>query len=409
MTPGEARAALSIAFDAAIVAIEPRALVRDRLNAERDDGIGSLRCGVVAIGKAAAAMTWGAHDALSGSLVSGVAVGASDMDVPNGIDWHTGNHPIPGDRSVAAGMAVLNYLDTADVDFIVFLISGGGSALIEVPPPGFSIEQIAAIQSEALASDIPIDQLNLVRRSMSMVKNGGLLRATRSPSATFLISDVGDGDASVVASGPTIASSHDPASAVRILTSAGIALDADLEAWMRTPQPVTKETRWAMLADGWTAARAAADNLAALGEPVTMPRRPFRGEARRVGPAMVGQAQTGFTVAPGETTVTVTGGGLGGRNTEAALATALVIEGRDDLVFGAFATDGVDGPTEAAGAIVDGGTTARIRAAELDPVLALDRNDSYSALEAAGDVVVTGPTGTNVADLWIAWAGGHIN
>ena len=392
------------AFDAAVTAIEPRALVRDALTTEHDLDLRSLRCGLVAIGKAAAPMTWGAHDALSSALQSGVAVGAAPADVPTGVDWYTGDHPIPGAGSLAAGNAIFRYLEETDVDFVVFLISGGGSALVEVPPPGFSINQIAAIQAQALASDIPIDQLNLVRRSMSLVKNGGLLRATRSPSATWLISDVGDDDASVIASGPTIGAPHNPAAAVNILRTAGIALDPALEGWMHTPPSAGGETRWTVLADGWTAAKAAADRLAHFGEPVTMPRRPFRGEARRVGPAMVARASTGFTVAPGETTVAVTGEGLGGRNTEAALAAALAIEGSDDLVFGAFATDGVDGPTEAAGAIIDGTSSTRIRQAGIDPISALDRNDSFTALQSSGDVVVTGSTGTNVADLWMVWS-----
>lgn len=391
------------AFEAALEAIEPRRLVRSGLRTHTDADLGSRRCGVVAIGKAAGAMTWGAQDALGDALVSGVAVGSSPEPVPEQIAWFTGDHPIPADRSLTAGRAVLRYLDSTDVEFVIFLISGGGSALVEVPPPGVSIEQLGFIQQRALERNVPIEKLNLIRRSTSMVKNGGLLRATRSPSATFLISDVGDRDPDVIASGPTIASPLAPGTVAAVMESAGITIDSTLDEWIRRPQPVM-DSPTTVLADGWTAARAAIDSLTDSGLPVSMPRRPFRGEARRVGPAMVLRAETGFTVAPGETTVSVTGEGTGGRNTEAALAVALAIDGHSDQVFGAFATDGVDGPTLSAGAIVDGDSVERVRRAGIDPVGALEANDSYTALSASGDLVVTGPTGTNVADLWMVWA-----
>ncbi len=402
MTPGEARLVILGAFDAALAAVEPRAAVRRAIEAHPELQ-GGTDVGVVAIGKAAGAMAWGAHDVLGEDLVSGVAIGPESAVPPPHLVWHTGSHPLPDERSERAGRAVIEYLSSDDVGFVLFLISGGGSALAEVPPPGVSIGELADIQRRLMDAGTPIEQLNLARRTLSLIKNGRLVDHTNVPHLTLVVSDVGDAGPEVVASGPTIGTPTGAAAVEGVLEQAGIAIGASLRAHLDTLGAVESNDAWEVVADGWSAARAASQVLEDTGLPVARPTRPFSGEARRVSAAMVRGASGGFTVAPGEATVTVTGDGVGGRNTEAALTVAIDIDGEDDVVFAALTTDGVDGPTDAAGAIVDGGSAERIRTTGLSPIAALMDNDSYPALEASGDLVRTGPTGTNVADLWFVW------
>lgn len=348
-------------------------------------------------------MTWGVHDALGDRLVSGVAVGPVDAEPPAAVAWHTGRHPIPDHRSEAAGRAIVTYLESADVDFVLFLISGGGSALAEIPPAGVTIDELGSIQRRLMDASVPIEQLNLVRRSVSLLKNGRLLDHLSVPHETLLISDVGDEGPEVIASGPTLPEPIDPTLVRAVLERAGIEVSDPIAAHLSTLGTTTQNDAWTVIADGWSAAETAAGVLRTSGLNVSIPRRSFSGEARRVAPAMVRGAESGFTVAPGESTVTITGDGVGGRNTEAALAVAIQIDGRDDVVFASLTTDGVDGATDTAGAIVDGGTAARILAAGISPEASLMNNDSQLPLDAAGDLVRTGPTGTNVADLWFVW------
>ena len=349
-------------------------------------------------------MAWGVHDVLADRLVSGVAVGPVEAEPPATIAWHTGSHPIPDHRSEAAGRAIVAYLESTDVDFVLFLISGGGSALAEIPPEGVTIDELGAIQRRLMEASVPIEQLNLVRRSMSLLKNGRMLDHVSVPHETLLISDVGDEGPEVIASGPTLPGPIDPELVAAVLERAGIEVSDPIAAHLASMNTTAQNDAWTVVADGWSAAETAARVLGQSGLNVSIPKRCFSGEARRVAPALVRGAESGFTVAPGEATVTVTGDGVGGRNTEAALAVAIQIDGRDDVVFASLTTDGVDGATDTAGAIVDGGSAARMREAGISPEAALMNNDSQSPLDAAEDLVRTGPTGTNVADLWFVWS-----
>ncbi|HEY5651305.1 MAG TPA: DUF4147 domain-containing protein [Acidimicrobiia bacterium] len=402
MTPDAARRVIRDAFDTALAAVEPRGAVRRAIEA-LPNGLGDAGIGVVAIGKAAAPMAWGAYDALGRRIISGIAIGPGSAEPPPGFVWHTGTHPLPDELSEAAGRAAVEFLDSTDVQFVLFLISGGGSALAEVPPSGLTIDELADIHRKLMDSGTPIEQLNLARRSLSLLKNGRLVGHTSVPHLTLVISDVGDAGPEVVASGPTIGTPTSARAVEPILQGAGITIDGWLQEHLAALGDVRSNDAWAVVADGWSAARAAAETLSVTGVPVSIPKRSFSGEARRVSTALVRGATTGFTVAPGEATVTVMGNGVGGRNTEAALTVAIDIEGDDDVVFGALTTDGIDGPTDAAGAIVDGGSAARIRSTGLSPEAALMNNDSFPVLAASGDLVRIGPTGTNVADLWFVW------
>ena len=402
MNAAEARQVLLGAFHAALAAVDPRAAVARsiELNLER---LGTGAIGVVAIGKAAAPMAWGAHDALGTRLTSGVAVGQVPADPPQSIMWHTGSHPLPDHNSEAAGRAIVDYLESTDVEFVLFLISGGGSAIVEIPPEGVDIDELASIQRALLHSSTPIEELNLVRRSLSLLKNGHLLDHVRVPHVSLLISDVGAAGPEVIASGPTLGVPISAPAVRAVLEGAGVQLSEALTAHLATIAFAEPNEAFEIVADGWSAVRAAADVLRETGEDITIAPRQFAGEARRVASALVRGAGSGFTLAPGEATVTVTGGGRGGRNTEAALAVAIQFDGSDDVVFASLSTDGVDGASDAAGAIVDGGSAQRMRDASLSPEAALMNNDSHHALLASGDLVHTGPTGTNVADLWMVW------
>jgi hydroxypyruvate reductase len=397
-----ARQALLEAFRAALAAVEPRTAVARAVELRRDR-LGTGTVGVVAIGKAAAPMAWGAHDVLGARMVSGVAVGPDPAEPPPCLTWYTGSHPLPDRHSEAAGRAVIEYLESTDVSFVLFLVSGGGSAIVEVPPDGVDIGELASIQQALLHSGTPIEDLNLVRRSLSMTKNGRLLDHVRVPHFSLLISDVGDADPEVIASGPTLGVPSSAETVSAVLGRVGVQLSEALAAQLGSQGSARSNDSFAVVADGWSAARAAVDALGRTGVGVEMPPRQFSGEARRVASALVRGAASGFTVAPGEATVTVTGGGRGGRNTEAALAVSIHIDGLDDVVFAALSTDGVDGSSDAAGAIVDGGSAQRMRDASISPEAALMNNDSHHALFASGDLVHTGPTGTNVADIWMVW------
>jgi glycerate 2-kinase len=406
---GAARGLLVHAFRAALDAVEPERVVREHLQAHPIPG---EVVKVIALGKAAAGMCRGAADALGDRILGGVAVSDHQGPVPPGLRLFMGGHPYPDERSLFAGSAVLAEARHARPDeTLLVLVSGGGSALAEALPSGVALGDIATTHRLLSNAGVPIEQLNTVRRHLSTLKQGGLLRASRAGTVvTLLISDVVDGPPTAIASGPTLPDGSSPADALVVIAEAGLLdrVPAGVLGHLETaepPPPPDAHHQWAVVADGSTAAHAVQSELLrseGLRAPIVT--TTLRGEASVQGRRMVEAARPGMAlIAAGETTVTVRGGGSGGRCQEAALAAALAMDGSTDLVFGAFATDGVDGPTNAAGAVVDGGTVARIRTAGIDPEAALAANDSHRALDASGDLVTTGPTGTNVSDLWITW------
>ncbi len=361
---------------------------------------------VVAIGKAAPRMTEGALGTLGDRADEAIIVGERSVDVPGAVSW-IGSHPYPDASSVAAGEAILSTVRRSSGTLLV-LVSGGASALVEVPPSGVDIEDLAECQRVLMESGVPIGDLNTVRRHCSLVKNGRLLAAAGAPRVvTLLLSDVAGEPPGAIASGPTIADGTTPGDALAVLTRYRVSdrIPPDVVAHLRSGAPPAgtgPSHQWKVLAGPGDLAAAAGRLLEDHGVPATIVTTTLEGEARVAGPAFARRADgRRAVVATGETTVTVRGSGRGGRNQEGALAAALAIEGRP-VTFAAIATDGIDGPTEAAGAVVDGGTTARIRSAGLDPGPLLDDNDSNRALSAAGALVETGPTGTNLGDLWMA-------
>ncbi|MGI9665542.1 MAG: glycerate kinase type-2 family protein [Acidimicrobiia bacterium] len=396
------RALLLAAFEAAVRACDPEAATMRALKTRSLRG--SVR--VIAIGKASPGMARGATEVLGEQIVGGVVVSDHIESVPDALSLMIGSHPVPDHRSLVAGDAVLKEAERTDHDHLLVLVSGGGSALAEVPRARLGAAQLADTTALLMDAGVPIGDVNTVRRHLSELKDGGVLRRSLVPVTTLLISDVVDGPAAEIASGPTLVSGSTSTSALRVLEEAGLAAQADRKVLdlLRSDRRAHTSNAphdWEVIVDRFTAMRGARDHLTAAGFRARTLEQPIEGPAAATAIDFVRSADSGVTVASGETTVQITGEGIGGRNQHAALAAAVELAGREDFVFGALGTDGIDGPTDAAGAIVDGLVAGQILAAGIDPADAVVRCDSHGALEASTALVRTGPTGTNVGDIWM--------
>ncbi|MEN6369062.1 MAG: DUF4147 domain-containing protein [Thermotogota bacterium] len=411
-------------------AIEPGSLVRRALT----DNACALRAGrervmMVSIGKAAVAMARGAIEALGGSPRRGIVVAPTDVVLPReaaGLDLHVGGHPLPDSGSVEAAAAVERLAaESTEDDLVLCLLSGGGSSLVGAPIEGLSLVDLRETIGRLLSGGVPIDETNVVRRHLTRLSGGRLARLVRGRLKTLALSDVPGNRPEVIASGPTVPDPTTFRDARGVLVRRGLWLRVPPPArWMiergcrgeleETPKPgdpVFARTRFCVLGSGDTFLDAVALRAARRGWSVVRREGPLAGEAREVGAeigrelrrlAKEAEAPT-IWLAAGETTVVVRGRGTGGRNQEAGLSAALELSDVMGASVAFLATDGVDGPTDVAGALVDGGTVRRIRAAGLNERAALDENDSHLALRASGDLLMTGPTGTNVADVVVGF------
>jgi len=458
-----------------LAAVEPRALVRRALR-DQTAAAGKRYDAVVALGKAAAAMARGAADALGLPLAEGqiqertvqgsrAQEGPADAFwgflarpesspalAPRGVlgaweDW-PGGHPVPDVDSMGAGRRLVHHLGRLGAgDHLLALISGGASACCEIPAGDLSMADLADAHRALLASGLPIDRVNAVRKHLSELKGGGALRHTAARVTVLVLSDVPGDDPSVVASGPFAADPGTYAEAlgladhlelpqpVRRHLEAGLA--GELEETVKPGDPLLARVEHRVVGSNATALAAAVSWLSAAGYAVEQGE--LRGAADAAGAELVARGREllrrhggdgrATRVAPvkvalvlgGETTVSLDGGpaaleaakGSGGRNQELALAAARALASAAPAASSAarervlsLATDGVDGPTSAAGARVDGATWERLRAAGVDPDAALARHASHRALgRLPGCLVETGPTGGNVADLAIYLAG----
>jgi glycerate 2-kinase len=423
-----ARSRVQELFLAALEAVEPARAVRNTL-AYRD---GRLMVGdralpvakgvhVVAVGKAAVAMTQGALEAVGGTIVSGDVItkeGHTTAPLPPDLRVHEAGHPIPDERGVKATQIAISSLNRLDESVIVLaLVSGGGSALLEAPRDGVTLADFAQTTDLLLRAGAPIEALNAVRAPLSRVKAGGLRAAApRCDWVTLILSDVLGNDPRVIASGPTVPAGRDPRLALEVIERFGVkeripdSVLAALERCSVEPEPQhTNNDVLLIIGDNATAVDAAANKAAALGLECQIVWQSTEGEAAELGRefvSIVSDAPDSVDVVlgGGEATVTVRGDGRGGRNTEFSLAAALELERRDmlDWVVASLGTDGQDAMTGLAGAIADAGTARRARNGGINPAHALARNDSLSVFEVAGGAVQTGPTGTNVNDVYIA-------
>jgi hydroxypyruvate reductase len=362
---------------------------------------------IVAIGKAACAMTSGACHALGAQLLQGLLItkhGHLTAECLGNarVTCIEAGHPLPDARSLQAGAAVCAFLDGLPAgSTVLFLISGGASSLVEVLPAGVSLELLQRANSWLLGSGLDIVHMNHVRQSLSRIKGGRLLERLRGRTAlALLISDVPGDDPAVIGSGLLYPSATPPAP------------DVALPDWLAAlvasgePQPVADvRVPHHVIASIDSALQAATAHASRLGYRATQMQPRLAGDARAAGEAIAAQLQQqppGIYLWGGETSVRLPQQpGSGGRNQHLALAAARLLYSTPGCVLLAAGTDGTDGPTAAAGAIVDSSSIARMLAAGLDPATCLQRADAGSCLAASGDLLQTGPTGTNVMDLVI--------
>jgi hydroxypyruvate reductase len=346
------------------------------------------------------------------------------------VEYFAAGHPVPTEASLAAGRCALEIAGgTSADDVLVVLLSGGASALLEAPADGVTLADLQATTTRLLRAGADIMALNAVRKHLSCVKGGRLAAAAAGPVITLAISDVVGDDPAVIASGPTVADPSTYADALAVLARFG-GVDAYPRAVVDAltqgrdgARPESPKAGSAALARTLTrivgAGRDAIDGArreaGARGYDVDVLAAPVIGEARAAALDLVARIRAGAAarsgrlclLSAGETTVTVVGGGTGGRNQELALALAspLSILHRE-VVVASVGTDGIDGPTSAAGALVDSTTCARARAAGLgDAEPYLMDNNAHAYFHGIGDLVVTGPTGTNVGDIQVALLG----
>ena len=431
------------AFAAGVAAADPKQAVREALGIEegrlwlrRADG--SKRTAdwrnirLVAFGKAASSMAEAAVAVIPESLATQPGIVVTNYENfrhIEGLETIAAGHPLPDANGVQAAQSILAAAeDTAADDLFLVLISGGGSALIPAPAQGLTLESKIKTTAILLACGADINQVNTVRKHLSRIKGGGLASAV-APAAlhALILSDVLGDDLSAVASGPTVPDPTTFADSRDILHRCGAWNDVPDAVRQRiedgvagrvaeTPKPGDRlfESAEATLIGGNTVSLEAMEK-AVCTQGYHLERRSdcLKGEARQEAQKWVlALAEQLHSCSPplavsagGETTVTLTGSGLGGRNQECALAFALAAEENhlpECWLFLSGGTDGRDGPTDAAGGIVDPWTLRDMRRAGIDPRTALANNDSYTALKVAGALLMTGATGTNVADLQIA-------
>jgi len=355
-------------------------------------------------------------------VTEGFVVVKDGYGVPTArIEVAEAGHPVPDARGLDASGRLLTLASSAsERDLVLVLVSGGGSALTPAPAEPITLAEKQAVTRLLLEAGATIGELNAVRKHLSRFKGGLLARAAQPATVvTLALSDVVGDSLDVIASGPTVPDSSTFGDALEVLEARGVleraprAVVERLRAGARgaideTPKPgdrAFEQTRHAVIGNNALIVEAAAAAAERLGYRPYVLTRGLQGEARAVGRELIERARVDLVpvcvVAGGETTVTVHGRGRGGRCQEAALAAALALAPRDDLVVLAAGTDGTDGPTDAAGALVDAGTLTRGRAAGRDAERALADNDAYTFLSASGDHVVTGPTNTNLLDLYL--------
>jgi glycerate 2-kinase len=430
-----------VCFNAGVEAADPylavkRHLVTDgnRLGLVLEDG--SQRFGtwpkvhVIAFGKAACAMAKAAKEVIPARLlVRCIAVTNDDnVTVMEGIEVLAASHPLPDERGFAAAKICADTAKATQQDeWVLVLISGGGSALLPYPVDTVSLQDKITTTDLLLASGATINQMNCVRKHLSQLKGGGLAKLAHPADVHALIlSDVLGDDISSIASGPTIADNTTYAKALAILESKHLVdkvpasvrqhlergRDGNIAETPKSGDGVFARVSHTLIGSNTLSVQAVMQATQANGYQTLLYSNHLCGEARDEAEKLVLFAKKAILliteplaiVAGGETTVTLKGDGRGGRNQEMALAFAVRAQQRGlagNWVFLSGGTDGRDGPTDAAGGMVDSGTIARMVAAGIKPSQLLANNDSYPALNATHDLLMTGATGTNVADLQI--------
>jgi glycerate 2-kinase len=375
---------------------------------------------VIGAGKAAAAMASALEQHWAGEL-SGLVVTRYGHALPcKRIEVVEAAHPVPDAHGAAAVQRILALVSALGADdLVICLLSGGGSALLSLPAPGITLADKQAINKALLRCGAAIDEINCVRKHLSAAK-GGRLAAACGPAQliTYAISDVPGDHPSVIASGPTVPDSTTSAEALGILRRYDIALPPTVVAWLEAPGSESLKTgdaafarsEFHLIATPRLSLQAAASAARDAGVGVTVLGDDLEGAAREVALAHADLAlrttrDSGPAIRPrlilsgGETTVAVTGSGSGGRNTEFLLSLAVALDGMADVYALAADTDGFDGAQDCAGAVLAPDSMQRARELGLDAAALLDDNDSHRFFAALDDLVITGPTRTNVNDF----------
>jgi glycerate 2-kinase len=353
-----------------------------------------------------------------------LAIGTHADGLPPQVEWHEASHPVPDQRSVAAARRALQNAASVDPrECLLLLLSGGASALMALPADGLTLDDKQHAVRTMLLAGADIHALNTVRKHLSAVKGGRLAAACRGTTLTLAVSDVLDNDLSVIGSGPGVADASTWADAAAALARFGgeahtSSVRALVERGARgevteTPKPGDQSLARARAevigsrSDALSAARMAAERL---GYHTVILEDVVRGEAREAAPVWLARARRDAARSPaptcvlsaGETTVRVTGGGRGGRNQEFVLALVDDLEAdREDLLIASIGTDGIDGPTDAAGALADRTTHTRAQSLGLQPRTFLQDNNSYDFFALLGDLIHLGRTDTNVGDVQV--------
>jgi hydroxypyruvate reductase len=429
---------------AALAVVDPGAAVRRHVRHHSNllsvggqdyDLAGVERVWVVGGGKAATAMVAALYEILGSRLHGGLVVtkyGHTDPALDTGsVVVVEAGHPLPDDAGVEGAVRLAGLLRSAtERDLVLAVISGGGSALLTLPSAGLDLADLQMTTDLLLRAGATIVELNTVRKHLSQIKGGGLARmAGGARIASLILSDVVGDPLDVIASGPTVPDPTTFADAFTILERYGLAgsvpaaVPRHLQSGLRGQLPDTPKAGASLFArvqnlivgSNRLAADGAVEESRARGLNALLLSTFVEGEAREV--ALVAAAlakelvchdrpvpRPACLVWGGETTVTVRGRGRGGRNQELALAAGLAMQGLPNVLLVALGTDGTDGPTDAAGAVATGKTVARAAALGLDPLAHLADNDAYPFFDALGDLIRTGPTGTNVNDLLLLFS-----
>ena len=408
---------------AGIAAVDPGDLVRRALVEHPVAG----RVTIVAVGKAAGGMAAAALAALGDAVSHGVLIAPAPVEIDGRINCFVGGHPIPNESGAHGARAIVDIVRQLQPDeTLLCVISGGASALMTLPPDGVSVADAGATTDILLRAGATIQQLNCVRKHLDQLK-GGRLAALAFPSTVIalVLSDVVGDSLATIASGPTVADPTTVTDAVTVLRDLSVldkvpaSVRAHLESGAdESPKPGDPRMLHAVsrvIGSNVTAADAACAQARELGYTARVVTTSLTGEARVVGTEIVRAARAecdslGRPIAlifAGETTVTVSGTGVGGRNQELVLGAAIAMDGLAgiaDVAVASLGTDGIDGPTDAAGAVADANSMTRARSLGLDPAAALANNDAHTFWKALGALVRTGPTGTNVMDVVVALA-----
>jgi glycerate 2-kinase len=425
-------------FESGVKAVDPARAIKNHVRLEKNCLIAGKkkidlsrfdRISVIGAGKASASMARAMEEILDKRLFYGLVNTKYGHSVPlKRVQVIEAGHPVPDEEGFRGARQIVQILERTDEkDLIFFLISGGGSALLPYPAEGITLEDKQTVTRILLEVGASIHEINALRKHLSLVKGGRLARlAFPSTLVSLILSDVIGDDLDSIASGPTVPDHSTFDDCLNILEKYRIfdrippavaeifrkGARGEIEETPKPGNPVFERTQNLIIGSNIMAVEAAAKKAEKLGYNTLILSTFIAGETRDVAGVHAAIAREilssgnplkrpACVLSGGETTVTICGKGKGGRNQEFSLAAALDINGLENIVVLSAGTDGTDGPTDAAGAIAEGATVSRARKLGMDPGHYLRENDSYNFFKALGDLIVTGPTNTNVMDLRI--------